>query len=143
MKKTVLSLLLFSLIAISTHAQSVLGKWKTIDDVTGKAKSIVEIYEQDGKVFGKIVKILTPGRENAVCDQCEGDKKDKPILGMVILTGLEQDGDEWEDGEILDPNNGKTYSCYITLEEPDKLKVRGYIGFSLIGRTQYWYRVKE
>ncbi len=143
MKKTALSLFLFFFLALTTHAQSVLGKWKTIDDVTGKAKSIVEIYEQDGKVYGKVVKILTPGRENAVCDQCEGDKKDKPILGMVILTGLEQDGDEWEDGEILDPNNGKTYSCYITLEEPDKLKVRGYIGFSLIGRTQYWYRVKE
>jgi uncharacterized protein (DUF2147 family) len=141
MKSTILALTL--ILSISLQAQSVLGKWKTIDDVTGKAKSIVEIYEQDGKVFGKVVKILTPGRENAVCDKCEGVNKDKPILGLIILKNLTKDGDEWEDGEILDPNNGKTYSCYITLEDKDKLKVRGYIGFSVIGRTQYWYRVKE
>ncbi len=139
--------LLLTIVAVATtnfiFSQTVLGKWKTIDDVTGEAKSIVEIYEQDGKVYGKVVKILTPGRENAVCDKCEGENKDKPILGMVILKDLVKDGDEWEDGEILDPNNGKTYSCYITLEEDNKLKVRGYIGFSLIGRTQYWYRVEE
>ena len=141
MKLQLIALIIFT--GITLHAQSVTGKWKTVDDVTSKAKSIVEIYEQDGKVYGKVIKILTPGRENAICDQCQGENKDKPVLGMIILKNLEKDGDEWEDGEILDPNNGKTYSCYITLEDEDTLKVRGYIGFSLIGRTQYWYRVKD
>ncbi len=61
---------------------------------------------------------------------------------MNILTGLSKNGDEWNGGKILDPENGKTYKCYITLEDKNKLKLRGYIGFSLIGRTEYWYRVQ-
>jgi len=137
--KITLLLLTLPLLAFS---QNVIGKWKTIDDVTGKAKSVIEIYEDHGKVFGKVVQILTPGKENNVCDLCEGENKDKPVMGMVLLTNLVKDGKEWNNGEILDPNNGKTYSCYISLASKDKLKVRGYIGFSLIGRTQYWYRVE-
>lgn len=137
LKITLLALLL----PLFAFSQNIIGKWKTIDDKTGKAKSVIEIYEEDGKYFGKIVEILTPGKENSLCDLCSGDKKDKPVLGMVILMDLEKDGDEWNDGEILDPNEGKTYSCYVSLESNDKLKVRGYIGFSLLGRTQYWYKV--
>jgi uncharacterized protein (DUF2147 family) len=121
-------------------AQSVIGKWKTVDDKTGVTKSVVEIYEQNGKIYGKVVQILKKDRQNAVCDYCEGEDKGKPILGLVIIRGLEKDGDEYNNGKVLDPENGKFYKCYIELEEPNKLKVRGYVGFSLLGRTQYWYR---
>ena len=138
MKKLILTLLL--LIPVFTFAQDIVGKWKTIDDETGKAKSIVEIYQVNGKYFGKIVKILTVGEENKLCTECKGADKNKPMLGMVILKGLVKDGDEWNAGEIFDPNKGKSYKCYIAFEGKDKLKVRGFIGFSLIGRTQYWHK---
>ena len=127
------------------HAQDeILGKWKTIDDETGQAKSIVEIYKQNGKYYGKIVKLLTEENKDGICRTCKGKYANKNILGLVILKDLEYDADdkEWEDGTIMDPKNAKEYSVYLALVQPDKLKVRGYIGFSLIGRTQYWYRVK-
>ncbi len=139
--KIKLLVLLLTLPFIS-FSQNVIGKWKTIDDVTGNAKSIVEVYEKDGKIYGEIAQILTVGEENKVCSECKGDLKNEPITGMVILQNLSKDGSEWNGGTILDPNNGKTYKCYITLENDKKLKVRGYIGFSLIGRTQYWYRIE-
>jgi uncharacterized protein (DUF2147 family) len=119
------------------------GKWKTIDDETGKAKSIVEIYEENGSYSGKIVKLFREPNEeqNPNCDKCTGDKKDKPITGMQILSGLKKDGDKWSGGDILDPKNGKTYSCKAELAENGaKLKLRGFIGFSLLGRTQTWIR---
>ena len=124
-------------------AQSPIGLWKTIDDETGKAKSHVQIYEQNGALYGKVVKILTAGKENAVCSECDGTKKNKPINGMIILEDVKKVGKKkWDNGEILDPNKGKTYSVSLELENADKLKVRGYMGFSLLGRTQYWHRVK-
>jgi len=124
-------------------AQSPIGLWKTIDDETGKAKSHVQIYEQNGALYGKVVKILTVGKENAVCSECDGTKKNKPINGMIILEDVKKVGKKkWDNGEILDPNKGKTYSVSLELENADKLKVRGYMGFSLLGRTQYWHRVK-
>lgn len=126
----------------NSFSQSVLGKWKTIDDETGVEKSIVEIYEVKGKLFGKIIEIFEVKNRNRKCDLCTGDDKDKPILGFVIIRGLKKDDDEYNGGKITDPKNGKTYKCYITLEEKDKLKIRGYIGISLLGRTQYWVRVK-
>ncbi len=126
----------------SLLAQDVFGKWKTMDDNTGEALSIVEIYEKNGKVYGKIVDILNPEEKEDICEKCKGDRKNKPIMGMVIINGLTKDDDEYNGGKILDPDNGKEYKCYITLEEPDKLKLRGYIGFSLMGRTQYWERVE-
>ena len=132
-----------SILSLSTlSAQDVFGKWKTIDDATGKAKSYVEIYEEDGKVYGKIVELINPEKENPICDQCCCEDKDQPILGLKFIKGLEKDGDEYNGGKILDPQNGKLYKCYITLEDDNKLKVRGYIGFSLLGRTQYWYRAE-
>ncbi len=140
--KTRIALLSALFFSLTMMGQSVIGKWKTIDDVSGDAKSILEIYEDDGKVYGKVVEIIKEDRQDAVCDQCKGEDKDQPILGMTIIRGLEKDGDEYNGGRILDPENGKLYKCYITLEEENKLKVRGYIGFSLLGRTQYWYRVQ-
>ncbi|MBS3992237.1 MAG: DUF2147 domain-containing protein [Bacteroidetes bacterium] len=144
MKKLIVSLLMVAVVGMmSVSAQTVFGKWKTIDDETGNEKSIVEIYQKDGKVYGKVLQVLEKGKENKVCDECKGDKKNKPVKGMVIVEGLKKDGNEYSGGTILDPKNGKEYKCYITLEDNNKLKVRGFIGFALIGRTQYWYRVTE
>ncbi len=129
------------LIATLVQSQSVTGKWKTIDDETGKPASFVEIYEQDGSLYGKVLEILKEGTEpDAICDKCSDDRKDQPIVGMQIIRRLKKKGDQWAGGTILDPNNGKEYKCYLELVEDNKLKLRGYIGFSLIGRTQYWYR---
>lgn len=127
---------------ISVQSQSVVGKWKTIDDETGAAKSVVEIYETNGKIYGKVIQILEKGKEDKLCEECKGDKKNKPIKGMVIIDGLSKNDDEWDGGKILDPKTGKEYKCVISLENENKLKVRGYVGFSLLGRTQYWSRVK-
>lgn len=121
---------------------SVTGKWKTIDDETGKAISVVEIFESKGKIYGKVIEIFNPNNRNRVCENCSGSDHNKPILGMIVIKGLTKDGTEYSNGKILDPKHGKLYKCYITLESPDKLKVRGYIGISLLGRTQYWERVK-
>jgi len=142
MKKTLLTLVLIMCAVLTGTAQDVIGKWKTIDDDTGQAKSVVEIYKQDGKIFGKVVEILDPAKEKATCDKCPDEAKGKPIKGLVILKNLKKDGDEYSGGTIMDPNNGKVYKTYIALDSPDILKVRGYIGFSLLGRTQYWHRVK-
>lgn len=143
MKKMILlaSLISFAFIA-TVQSQSVIGKWKTIDDETGKPKSVVEIYEKSGKIYGKIVDILDPQKKDKLCTECTGDEKNKPVLGMVIVKGLKKDANEFNDGSITDPVTGKKYKCFITLESKDKLKVRGYIGFALIGRTQYWHRMK-
>lgn len=142
MKKTILTLALIMCAVLTGTAQDVVGKWKTIDDETGKAKSIVEIYKQNGKIFGKVIEILDPTKQDATCRDCPGDAKGKPIIGLVILKDLEKDGEEYSGGTILDPNNGKVYKSLIALESPNKLKVRGYVGFSLLGRSQYWVRVK-
>ena len=134
--------LLFCITAMtSMQSQSVIGKWKTIDDATGEAKSIVEVLSKSGKIYAKVVDILDPATKNNLCKQCSGEDKNKPILGLTIIKGLSKDGSEYNSGEILDPKNGKLYKCALTLESKDKLKVRGYIGFYLLGRTQYWHRV--
>lgn len=133
--------LAFSLMTIGLSAQSVLGIWKSIDDETGKAKSHIEVFEKDGKVYGKVVKILNEARKDALCDDCPGDKKGKPVQGMEILWDLKKDGSTYSGGKIMDPKNGKVYKCYIELAEDGQLKVRGYIGFAALGRTQYWQRV--
>ncbi len=121
------------------------GRWETIDDETGASRSIVTIWEEDGKLFGKIESLFRqPGEDpDPVCDRCEGDRKDQPIIGMTILWDLRRDGDEYSGGHILDPNNGRIYRFRVAVEEDGmKLKVRGFIGFSLLGRTQYWHRVE-
>jgi uncharacterized protein (DUF2147 family) len=134
----ILFLLFFS---ITMNSQSIVGKWKTIDDETGEAKSIVELFLKSGKMYAKVVEVLDIANKNSLCQKCSGEDKNKPILGLTIIKGLSKEGAEYTSGEILDPKNGKLYKCTISLESKDKLKVRGYIGFSLLGRTQYWHRV--
>ena len=117
------------------------GKWKTIDDETGQEKSIVEIFKKsDGKYYGKVTQLLIKPA-NPKCVDCKDDRKNKPILGMEVVRGLKKDGNEFTGGTITDPKTGKTYKCTIT-RSGDKLNVRGYIGFSLIGRSQTWHKLK-
>jgi uncharacterized protein (DUF2147 family) len=142
MKNIIFTFLFVAVTGIFSVSAQVIGKWKTIDDNTGEAKSIVEIYEQNGKIYGKVIEILNPAKKDAKCTKCEGSDKDKPILGMIIIKGLTKDGDEYTDGDILDPNKGKLYSCTIKLDGKDKLNVRGYLGISMLGRSQTWTRVK-
>ncbi len=140
-KKIILTTLLIT-ISFSINAQAIFGTWNSRNGDTGKIDSVIEVYEQNGKAFAKIIAIKNPDKKNAICDLCEGKNKNKLILGLNILTGLEEDGDEWSGGKILDPRNGKVYKCYIKLEGANKLKIRGYIGFALIGKTAYWERAE-
>jgi uncharacterized protein (DUF2147 family) len=132
---------IFCLIAIFANAQTVLGKWKTIDDETGEPKSIIEIYERGGKVYGRITKLFRKPNEDQdpVCDECDPEdlRYKRKIIGMEILKDMVKDEDEYADGEILDPNNGKIYRCKLWLEGKD-LKLRGYLG--PFYRTQTWVR---
>ena len=142
-KGIVFSLVVFFLVISNMQSQTVLGKWKTIDDVTGQAKSVVEIYERSGKIYGKVIDIINPAKRKDLCTKCTGENKNAPILGMIIIKELIKDGDEYNSGKILDPSKGEEYKCLIALEDKDKLKVRGFVGVSLFGRTQYWFRVKN
>src|SRR5690606_24352003 len=140
MKKIITSLasLLFAVCVFAQGHEQILGKWKTIDDETGEAKSIVEIVKKsDGKYYGKINELLIKP-ENDRCVQCKDDRKNKPLLGLEIIRSLSQEGKEFTGGTITDPKTGKTYKCTLT-REGDKLYVRGYVGFSLLGRTQTWH----
>ncbi len=133
---------LLCLMSFSISAQEILGQWKSIDDDTGKAKSIVEIYEDNGKLYGKIVKLINPKQDNPLCVACEGENKDKPILGMVIIDGLTKNDDVFDGGSILNPENGKTYKCRLKLDvDTGMLQVRGYVGFFY--KTQYWVRIES
>jgi len=122
-------------------ADSPVGLWKTIDDATRQPKALIRISDQGGALVGRIEKILVPNAGDAVCDQCTDQRKDKPIQGMTILSGLKKDGQEWTGGEILDPNNGKVYKAMAKLADGGrKLEVRGFVGIPTIGRTQSWLR---
>ncbi len=142
MKKFVLSGLLFLGLSLYVAAQTPVGTWKTIDDNSGEARSHVEIYEQNGKLFGKIAKLLLAD-PSTVCDACKGDKKNKPVLGLVIIEDMKSNKDFWKGGSILDPESGKDYGCSIWFDDgnTDVLKVRGK-HWTGIYRTQTWYRVK-
>ena len=138
MKKNIL-LITSVILSYISFSQSVLGTWKTIDDNTGKERSNILVYKSgDGKVYGKITKITDPTRQTAKCTECKGDKKDKPIMGMLLVEGLTQNGNEYSGGTITDPDTGKVYDCKIWLEGED-LKVRGYLGWFY--RTQTWKKV--
>lgn len=142
MFKTILFLIITVLVSFQGMSQSCVGKWTTIDDETGKKKAIVELYKYKEHLYGKIIYLYPrEGREkDPVCDLCEDDRKNKPLVGLQIVRSLEWDGNNWEDGTILDPENGKIYSVKMWLYEdnPNKLNVRGYIGPFF--RTQTWLR---
>lgn len=138
----VFTFLLLTFYSITVSSQDSVGVWKSIDDQTGEVKSLIEMYEKDGMLFGKVIKLFLDADEdqNPICTECPDDRKNQPILGLDIVRDMETDGDQWEGGTICDPESGKVYDCKIWVEKdnPNILNVRGYLYF--IYRTQYWER---
>jgi uncharacterized protein (DUF2147 family) len=127
--------------ASAAEAASPIGLWKTIDDKTGTARAIVRIYEQHGKLFGRIERSFTPGAENRVCNVCTDERKNQPVIGLVIIRNIQSKDGEYTGGDILDPDTGTVYRCKFHLDQDGaRLIVRGYIGISLLGRSQVWQR---
>lgn len=140
-----MKLLLSFILLNSAYASDIIGKWQTIDDASKQPKSVVEIVQDSkGSYTGKIVKLYpVPGKDpNPLCQTCPGPLKGQPIIGMQIINDLKKEGESFTGGTILDPVSGKTYKCTLK-REGEKLSVRGYIGFSLIGRTQTWNQLNE
>jgi uncharacterized protein (DUF2147 family) len=134
---------LLSLPAAWAADASPVGLWKNIDDVSGKPKALIRISENKGELEGRIEQLFRPAGEeqNPKCVKCEGVLKDQPIVGMVFMSGLKKSGDEYNGGEILDPDNGKVYKSKLTLVDGGKkVNVRGYIGIPMLGRSQTWVR---
>jgi len=117
------------------------GNWVTIDDETGVEKSIIKLYIENDTLYGRIETLLLEEDQDQLCTNCTGSELNQPIEGLIILRGLTRDEEQWTGGTILDPANGKEYQCTLTLEGDSELNVRGFIGFSFIGRTQRWKRM--
>jgi len=135
--------MLSALVPACAQEASPVGLWKNIDDVSGKPKALIRISEEKGELRGQIEKLFpAPGEDpNPKCTACSGAKKDQPVIGMVFMSGLKKNGDEYTDGEILDPDNGKVYRSKVSLADGGKkLKVRGYVGVPMFGRSQVWVR---
>ena len=147
--KLVLGKLLFALLfllpalAIGADVPTPAGLWRTIDDNTGQPRGLVRIREVNGRYEGKVEKGFPKPGENEPprCEKCDGERRNQPVLGMTILWGLTKQGDEYQGGEILDPETGKIYRVRMKLiDGGQKLDVRGFIGISLLGRSQIWLR---
>lgn len=139
----ILPLLLLSAAAFAADPVSPLGVWKTIDDATGQQRGLVELYMEGDELKGRILDTFPAPGEPAdpVCLKCGGERKDQPVKGMTFLWGLTRDGDQWRGGEILDPANGQVYDAKLkVIDDGGKLEVRGFLGLSLLGRTQTWLR---
>ena len=148
MKRTISSLIALSagaLLSTSVFAVSLNGpQWQTIDDKTGEKKAVIQLTESGGKVSGKIIKVLNKEKADALCTKCPGSLKNKPVEGLQILSGLKADGNnQWSDGKLVDPESGKTYSGKLTLSDNGQsLKLRGFVGTPVFGRSQTWQRIK-
>lgn len=136
----------FLLLAFAVPAvaqSSPVGTWRTIDDETGEPKSLVRVYEQNGKLFGDIVTLLPEG---SVCEDCADEYDGRTLEGVTIIRNLERDGDEWNNGTIIDPKSGKEYSLKAEMDGSNRLRLRGFIKVPLmgsaLGRTQIWERVR-
>lgn len=142
MRNLIVVVLVFFAFA-KAYSQDITGTWKTVDEESGIVKSHVLIYEENGKYYGKVLKVLDPDApEIPLCANCDGELKDAPIEGLVIINDLVKKGNEYKNGTVLDPEKGKTYDCKLWLNEdnPDLLMVRGYVLF--LYRTQTWVRLK-
>lgn len=129
-----------SVMAQSPNAR-ILGQWRTVDDKDGRTKSIVVVRENAQKVvYADVVRLVDPTAQRNCAAACPGGKANKPIEGMNILWNVTKNGNEWSGGQIMDPKDGKVYSVKLWLEGNNQLKVRGFFGVSLLGRTQTWYR---
>ena len=128
-------------VASTQDLSSPVGRWQTLDDKTGKPAGIVRIYEQNGALYGNIEKIFDPAREPLNCIACADDRKGKPLIGLYIIRGLKRDGDVWDGGTVIDPETGSVYKSSARLDDGGrKLVLRGYLGISLLGRSQTWQR---
>ncbi|MDR9401320.1 MAG: DUF2147 domain-containing protein [Psychroflexus sp.] len=145
MRKYKMLLILLMIGSLATEAQQITGKWKVIDEDSGEAKCIIDIFKTDNNTLkGEIIKLLdSDAPKDATCIKCKGKFKDEPLVGLPILRGFTKENDKWVDGKITDPEKGKTYDSKIWVDEddPDKLKVRGYV--SIFYRTQTWERVED
>jgi uncharacterized protein (DUF2147 family) len=122
-------------------ARGIQGLWKTVDDKTHQARGVVHIYEEHGQFYGKIVHSFDPREAREICKPCSGALHNKPIIGLVILRDMRQNGNEFSGGTIIDPDTGEAYRCKMTLEDGGaRLTVRGYIGMAVFGRSQVWTR---
>lgn len=120
---------------------SPLGIWQTVDDATHKPRGLIRLYEQDGQIYGKIETSFDPKEARDICDKCSDERKNKPVVGLVVMRRMVRKGREYSGGDILDPDTGWVYRCRFTLEDNGrKLIVRGFLGVSLLGRSQTWYR---
>jgi uncharacterized protein (DUF2147 family) len=122
---------------------SPVGLWKNIDDNSGKPKALIRITDSNGELKGRIEKLFRESGEDPApkCTKCEDARKDQPVIGMTILSGMKRDGDEYNGGQILDPDNGRVYRSKLKLTDSGKkLNVRGFIGIPMLGRTQTWLR---
>ena len=140
--------IVLALLAFSARAAepSPIGLWKTIDDDTHEVKALVEISEHDGVLSGRVTQLFRkPGEDqNPFCVPCQGERHTQRVLGMTILWNMHHDGDEWDGGEILDPEEGEIYRCKLhPIDGGTKLEVRGFVGISLFGRTQVWERAQN
>lgn len=143
--KKILFICVFALAYFVAIAQSPVGVWKTIDDATGEAKSEVKIYEENGKLYGVVQKFLRKNDDpNSVCSKCSDWRKNQKMLGMMVIRDLKLEDGFYQGGKVLDPEKGKEYGCKIWLEKgnPNLLIVRGFLGISVLGRTQKWLRVQ-
>jgi uncharacterized protein (DUF2147 family) len=135
--------LVFALGAAALPHDSPTGLWRTIDDKTHKPRGLIRIYEHDGALYGRIEASLDPAETKEFCDKCPGELRHKPMIGLVIMRGMKKHGNGYSGGEILDPDTGWTYQCRMMLEENGwRLVVRGYIGLSIVGRSQVWLRAE-
>ena len=146
MKKAAVAFVLATASVLAMAQNTPVGLWRTIDDDGKTEKSTVRITTAGGVLTGKVEHITDPAKATEVCSKCEDDRKDKPIVGMVIINDVKQDPEEpglWDGGLILDPAKGSTYKVRLKpIEGGKKLEVRGYIGSPMFGRTQTWIRAE-
>ena len=122
---------------------SPLGLWKTIDDKTHQTRGVIRLFEKDGAIFGKIEASYDPKEAGEICEKCDGDRKNKPIIGLLVMRDMKKRGSEYAGGDILDPESGWIYKCKMSLADGGKkLIVRGFLGLSMLGRSQTWLRLE-
>lgn len=143
--RTVLVLVALQIILPAWGAEiSPAGLWKTIDDKTHKPRGTVRIYEDNGLWYGRVESSFNPAEQLARCDNCSDNRRGQPVIGMVILRGISKHGSDYGGGDILDPETGTVYRCRFSLSaNGQKLLVRGFIGISILGRTQTWSRLGD
>jgi uncharacterized protein (DUF2147 family) len=147
MSLMVLAILFLALLQGGTpavpHSTSPIGLWQTISDKTGQATGLVRVYEEGGRLFARVERVLVTEGVPSTCERCRDERKGQPLVGLLIMRNMKKDGDQYKGGDILDPEDGKVYRAKLKLDSTgNRLTVRGYIGISLFGRSQTWRRVE-